>query len=248
MGNELKVVERGFNGVRIQQREDGYWNATEICKANGKFWANYWSNKSAQAFVGELSSVIGIPITEIVQVRQAGDSKNQGTWVHRRVAIDLARWCSPKFAVLINGWVEELLTKGRLDLTNDNPHAKALAEIRNEQTQNRETMGQLATGLVELARSVAEIKSGRLIHIPAGVVWSIADRLFHYRWEDADEKQKTEIRDLARRLVLQHLGEQVIKQQRDIVFFPHQLGYLDQAIEFVRRKAERQKRDPGLFD
>jgi hypothetical protein len=31
----------------------------------------------------------------ILTVRGRGDAVSQGTWVHRRVAIDLARWLSP---------------------------------------------------------------------------------------------------------------------------------------------------------
>lgn len=40
----------------------------------------------------------------------------QGTWIHRRVAIHLAQWCNAKFAVRVSGWVEELLTTGRVIL------------------------------------------------------------------------------------------------------------------------------------
>lgn len=246
MGNELMVVEREFNGVRIQQREDGYWNATEICKANGKQWSGYVRIKGTEDFLEELSSALQICRAELIQTKEGGDSKNQGTWVHKRIAIDLARWCSPKFAVLINGWVDELLTKGRLDLSGENPYAKALAEIRNEQAQNRETMTQLAAGLLEISKAVAELSANR--HMPVGPIWTVAGRLFYYRWHETTPKQRKQIKDLAKTLVLQHLGEQVTYQQGDCVFFQHQVGYLDQAIDFVRRKAQRESRDPGLFD
>jgi hypothetical protein len=32
----------------------------------------------------------------------------QGTWVHRHVALDLARWLSPQFAVQVNEWVRRM--------------------------------------------------------------------------------------------------------------------------------------------
>jgi hypothetical protein len=68
-----------------------------MCRANVKLWRHYWENQSTQAFVTELSAVIGIPLMELVQTRQGGNPQLQGTWVHRRVALDLARWLSPQF-------------------------------------------------------------------------------------------------------------------------------------------------------
>jgi hypothetical protein len=121
MGNELKVVEREFNGIRIQKRDDGFWNATQICKANGKLWADYFRLKGTESFLDDLSTAMGIPIAVLVQSKEGGDSQEQGTWVHERVAIHLAGWCSSKFAVLMNGWVHELLTKGRVELQPAQP-------------------------------------------------------------------------------------------------------------------------------
>jgi hypothetical protein len=41
----------------------------------------------------------------LVQVQNGGP--NQGSWIHERVAVDLARWLSPDFAVWMDGWVLE---------------------------------------------------------------------------------------------------------------------------------------------
>jgi hypothetical protein len=86
-----------------------------MCQANGKRWHNYWQNDSTQEFVAELSSITRIPVMGLVESRVGGRPETTGTWVHPRVALDLARWCSPKFAVQVNGWVEELLTKGKVE-------------------------------------------------------------------------------------------------------------------------------------
>jgi hypothetical protein len=116
MSTSTSLVSRTYNDVVILQRGDGYWNATAMCQANGKRWNNYWQNDSTQEFLRELSSVAGIPVTGLVQVRQGGEPTSQGTWVHQQVAIHLAQWCSPKFAVRVTLWVEELLTNGRVEL------------------------------------------------------------------------------------------------------------------------------------
>ena len=47
------VIERVFDGVSVLQRGDGYWNATSMCKANGKQWnesARIQAFKKAQGF------------------------------------------------------------------------------------------------------------------------------------------------------------------------------------------------------
>jgi hypothetical protein len=102
------IIEHVYNGVTVLQREDGYWNASAMCRANGKTWSDYWRNQTTQAFINELSAVLQIPRTELVQTQQGGTPHLQGTWVHRRVAVHLAKWCSPLFAVRVATWVEEL--------------------------------------------------------------------------------------------------------------------------------------------
>lgn len=107
------LVSRSWNGTPISRRTtDGYVNATAMCKANGKRWNNYFERDSASSYLETLSSVTGIPVTGfggLVQVRQGGAA--QGTWIHPRVAIDLARWISPSFAVWMDGWFLDELEK-----------------------------------------------------------------------------------------------------------------------------------------
>lgn len=106
------TVELGqFNGVPIHARQsDQYVNATAMCKAAGKEWSNYWKNQQTQDFVDALSSHLLIRSCDLTQ-----SIKGYGTWVHRRVALDLARWCSPEFAVKVNGWIDQLLTGGLIE-------------------------------------------------------------------------------------------------------------------------------------
>jgi hypothetical protein len=59
---------------------------------------------------------MGIPIDRLVRIVMTGPNDGRGTWVHRRLAMHLAQWCNARFAVLVVGWVEELLTQGRVEL------------------------------------------------------------------------------------------------------------------------------------
>jgi hypothetical protein len=50
------VITREFKGITIRQRTtDGYLNATEMCKATGKLFADYHRLKTTQVFLEAFS-------------------------------------------------------------------------------------------------------------------------------------------------------------------------------------------------
>ncbi len=105
---ELSLIVHTVGPDLIHQRAlDGYVNATAMCKAVGKLFADYARLKTTEEFLKELSSVMGIPITGLVIAVKGGRADLQGTWVHPDVAINLGQWCSPKFAVAVSQWVRE---------------------------------------------------------------------------------------------------------------------------------------------
>lgn len=97
------IVHKIGDSQILHRSEDGYLNATAMCKAAGKLIGNYLRNAETNAFVDELSSDMRISISELIQSVKGGG--NQGTWVHPKVAIHLAQWLSPKFAVQVTNWV-----------------------------------------------------------------------------------------------------------------------------------------------
>ena len=105
------LTARAWNGISISRRtSDGYVNATAMCQAGGKRLNHYVANDRTQAYIAALAPVTGIPVTGIdglIQVRQGGQPHLQGTWIHPRLAIDLARWIAPAFAVWMDGWFLE---------------------------------------------------------------------------------------------------------------------------------------------
>lgn len=107
----LPLVQYELEEEVIHQRvRDGYVNATAMCKAAGRPWGRYWDTTQAKEFAKELSSEIGIPITELIQSVRGGEPSHQGTWVHPQVAINLAQWLSPKFAVRVSKWVADWMS------------------------------------------------------------------------------------------------------------------------------------------
>jgi hypothetical protein len=44
---------------------------------------------------------------------------NQGTFAHPDIAIQIAQWRSPKFALQVSRWIHELLTTRKAELGNE---------------------------------------------------------------------------------------------------------------------------------
>lgn len=129
------LVVRSWNGHAIQRRlADGYVNATAMCQAARKHWKNYAQLLRSAEYIKALEGSAGIPADLLAQTVTTGPNAGRGTWVHPRLAVDLARWISPEFAVWMDGWIlEELEPKARaakvkpmqlaLPLATDDPQA-----------------------------------------------------------------------------------------------------------------------------
>ena len=95
-------VVRVWNDTPIPRRTtDGYFNATAMCKANGKQWSKYRESDRCQTYLDALAETSEIRMFDLIESRQG---QGGGTWVHPQVAVDLARWISAPFAVWMDGW------------------------------------------------------------------------------------------------------------------------------------------------
>lgn len=104
----LRFIEHEYHGEVIKQRaKDGYVNATAMCKAGGKQWAQFVQNKETQEYLAALSAKVGIPTNDLFQ-----SVSGVGTWVHPQLAIRLAMWISGDFAVQVTDWVYEWMSNG----------------------------------------------------------------------------------------------------------------------------------------
>jgi hypothetical protein len=118
------IEARPWNGVAIQRRQaDGFVNATAMCKAGGKRWNDYIRVDRTGEYIRALADDLGIQIPcaaavagfpasgihGLIHVIKGGQPELQGTWIHPRLAVDLARWISPAFAVWMDGWFLESL-------------------------------------------------------------------------------------------------------------------------------------------
>lgn len=110
-GNQIELVPHTYQGSLIQQRsKDGYINATAMCKAAGKLFADYTRLRSTGDFLTALGGSMGIPINRLVMTVVTGANEVRGSYVHPQVAIHLAQWLSAEFAVKVSEWVYDWMS------------------------------------------------------------------------------------------------------------------------------------------
>jgi hypothetical protein len=93
-----------------------------MCQAGGKRWNNYERGERTQEYVEALQQALAsenrsapvvalnrATLPAVTETRQGGAAHLQGTWIHPRLAVDLARWISPAFAVWMDGWFLETI-------------------------------------------------------------------------------------------------------------------------------------------
>lgn len=87
----------------LVKKENLFFNATEIAKQFGKLSKDYLENKTTKEYILARCGKDNSPFENYVKVTKGG--KHQGTWLHHKLAIDFARWCSPIFAIELDDWI-----------------------------------------------------------------------------------------------------------------------------------------------
>lgn len=106
----LTLIKHEVNNSVIDQRSgDGYINATALCQAAGKRWHNYVRNEPTGHFLRALETKTRISVLELIQEVRSTDG-TPSTWVHPKIAINLAQWLSADFAVQVSEWVYDWVT------------------------------------------------------------------------------------------------------------------------------------------
>lgn len=123
------ITEFNYEGtpIRFGNGENGcYVNATEMAKKFGKKTHDWMRLPSTIEFINELTEARKSLFvdTQLVITKKGGvDLTHQGTWFHEDVALEFARWLSPKFAIWCNSKIKELLTTGKTTI-NEEPTQK----------------------------------------------------------------------------------------------------------------------------
>lgn len=96
--------------VVSEMRGDGYVDATRLCQSVGKRVNNYLRTQRTKEFLDALARSTHIRADLLVETVETGTNADRGTWVHPRVATNLAQWLSPEFEVAVSDLVLRHLT------------------------------------------------------------------------------------------------------------------------------------------
>lgn len=132
MSNSIKV----WNERQIRIRADRYVSLTDMAQASGKLFADWKRLKTTDSYLATLSSIMGIPIMKLIESQVGGSPEKTGTWGHPKVAIRFAQWCSDEFAVQVDFWIDELLTKGSVSLSTENGEPYWYARLKQFRQDN----------------------------------------------------------------------------------------------------------------
>lgn len=167
----VALVPREWNGQIIRfDCETGYSNGTQMCRANGKRITDYLRLDSTQEFLEALSDSLDTDVyaevrnltSGLIDKRRGGNPHYQGTWVHPRVAVHLAQWCSPDFAVQVSGWVLDILS-GNV-VTKEASFTREEFEVRLQEFSQQMANHQVL-GVAEMAAMLEEVVARRLAPI-----------------------------------------------------------------------------------
>lgn len=144
-----------YNNTVISKREDGYINLSSMCRANDRKLHDFTRLKSSKAYLEELSEATGIPVGKLLNVQNGSE-----TWGYPSLAIRLAQWISPKFAVWCDAHIFNLMESGSTSLEID-PIAEMklkieLARLETQKEQYRAFAAKNEKETLELRKHITK--------------------------------------------------------------------------------------------
>jgi hypothetical protein len=160
-----------LNGVVIESRvSDCFINATQMCEAGNKKFSHWHQLKSTALLIktleNSLKSDAGIPASQSVMVidikKGNSDLFEQGTWIHPDLAIQLAQWAVPSFALKVSKWIRELVLTGSVSIDSTASNAELIAlqqQVMRLEAERQEQEEKMRIATDELKSKDDELKS-----------------------------------------------------------------------------------------
>lgn len=107
-----RIIPFNYEGQAVAFNADGWINATQAAAQFGKRPNDWLSLPSTTDYLAALSrrTVTGLSGNDLVSVKQGG--KNQGTWLHPKLAVKFARWLSVDFEIWCDEQIDQLVRGG----------------------------------------------------------------------------------------------------------------------------------------
>ena len=106
------VIPFKYQGQAVNFNSEGWINATEIAKREGKRLDKWLATQETQDYIGALGRHLNTP--KKGDLIKAARGRSGGTWLHPKLAVAFARWVSADFAVWCDLHIDALL-RGELN-------------------------------------------------------------------------------------------------------------------------------------
>lgn len=133
----IQIFNYNGSSVPMTRNENGivYVNLTEVAKAfPNKNLTQIVNSQEIKEYCESLSKLQNYSFADLLIVKKGAPNLGGGTWAHQKVALRVAQKLSPDFAVQVDTWIEELLTKGKVELRPAVPqsYSEALRQLADE--------------------------------------------------------------------------------------------------------------------
>jgi len=144
---DLNNKQLVLNNITIESRvSDSFINATQMCKAGGKKFNDWYRLDTTKNIFDVLHKNIntGHPVLKVIDKKVGGN--HSGSWIHPDLAIQLAQWISPEFALQVSRWIRELFISGVVAIDSNksdedlNQLQEENARLRRKLEEEKETL------------------------------------------------------------------------------------------------------------
>ena len=165
----------------VCRESDGYVDVTNLCKAGCKefkAWNRLVKTREyLKILAADLESehqklnsnnqtAVTITAADLIKLgtgTKFGSTQTNETWVHPKIAINIAQWISPKFDLQVSKWIHQLLVLGSVRLTDKISNAEIqsiqiMKAKRNRLMKESDTVGadQVAGSIEERMKELEE--------------------------------------------------------------------------------------------
>lgn len=130
--SSMNIINYNYKGSQIsfEKGNNVMVNATQMAKPFGKRPIDWYNLPSTNAFLKELEAVRKSNRSDIIKT-----INGIGTWYHEDVALEFARWLSPKFAIWCNDRIKELLRTGVATVSDDDQAIAYAMQVLNKRLE-----------------------------------------------------------------------------------------------------------------
>jgi hypothetical protein len=87
--------------------KNGFINANKLCELVSKRVDNWLRSSETKNYINLLTKKLNLSREDIIIIKRGGNCKEQGTWLHDKLALYFCIWCSKSFFIQITDWIDE---------------------------------------------------------------------------------------------------------------------------------------------